>query len=191
MTAEALTEMIKTISANYRYTYKDCPEEVMKRMLVSWYEALISYDDEIVKKSFMICLRKCKNPPSIADIVERIEKIQDLKRPSKAEVWERLLKAVDETKKQVHVKDWGYRPLYKLKNTECKNIFVSLPVSVQKWVGFDCFCSYAEMSASALSMERTRFMKEIDELQETLREVRQISVVEQLLTSGQIKVIGD
>lgn len=191
MTPQALTEMIKTIAANYRYTYKDCSEDVMQRMLVSWYEALIEYTDEQVQSAFRMCLRKCKTPPSIADVVERIEKAMDLKRPSKSEIWEQLMSAVRETQKYVYVKEGGMRPMYKLKNKECKDIFASLPASVKKWVGFDTFCSYAEMSATALGVERARFMKEIDDIRETIREVRQISVMEHLLISGQVPKIGD
>lgn len=186
MTAEMLNEILKTVAATYRYTFKDCPRETMERMTVAWFESLRDYGDEEVLKAFRICLLKCKAPPTIADLVEKIEKARDLKRPSKAEVWERVLKAVDKTKKQVYCEQWGYRPLYKYKNDECKKIFHELPESVKKWLGFDAFCSYGEMNTTSLNVERARFMKEIDEIRETIREIRQISTNELLMIGGKV-----
>ena len=181
MTAYCLTEMIKTIAANYRYTYKDCPEETMQRMMVSWHESLKAYEDEEVLKAFRVCLLKCKAPPTIADVVERVERARDLKRPSKAEIWENLMDAVDKTKRQVFVgHEYGYKPLYWLKNDECKRIFADQPQSVRKWLGFNAFCALAEMSNTALNVERARFMKEIDAISETIREQQQIAMSELL-----------
>ena len=185
MTANALNEMLKTIAATYRYTFKDCPRETMERMTVAWFESLRDYGDEEVLTAFRICLLKCKTPPTIADVVDKIEKARNLKRPSKAEVWERVIKAVSETKKQVYSEQWGYRPLYKYKNDECKKIFAGLPPSVKKWLGFDAFCSYGEMNTTSLNVERARFMKEIDEIRETMREQKQIAMSELLRPSGQ------
>ena len=180
MTAKCLTELIKDIAVNYRYTYKDCPEEAMQRMLVSWFEVFVPYTDEEVTRAFKICLSRCKQPPTPADIVEKIEKARDLKRPSKSEIWERLIKAVEKTKYTVYVKDVGFRQLYSLKNEECRKHFNDLPECVRKWLGFDAFCALAEMSNTALSMERARFMKEIDEIRETIRENRQVTMAELL-----------
>lgn len=181
MTANTLNEIMATIAATYRYTYKDCPKETMERMMVAWFESLRDYEDEEVLKAFRICLRRCKTPPTIADIVEKIEKARDLKRPSKSEVWERILQAVEKTKKQVYSEQYGYRPLYRLKNEECRKIFVDLPQSVRKWMGFDAFCSYGDMTATSLNVERSRFMKEIDEIRETIREHKQIAMNELLM----------
>ncbi len=186
MTANALNEMLKTVAATYRYTFKDCPRETMERMAVAWFESLRDYSDEEVHKAFRICLLKCKTPPTIADVAERIEKARDLKRPSKAEIWERLVKAVDKTKKQVFSELCGFRPLYKYKNDECKKIFGELPESVKKWLGFDAFCAYGELSTTALNVERARFMKEIDEIRETMRDMRQISDGELFVKGGEI-----
>ena len=184
MTANVLTDMLATMSATYRWTYKDCPQETMDLMMNAWFESLRDYTDEEVIKAFRICLKKCKTPPTIADIVDKVEKARDLKRPSKAEVWEQLLHAVDKTKKCVYVEDRGYRTLYQLKNDECKAIFGELPQSVRKWVGFDTFCTYAEKSSTALDVERARFMKEIDEIRETIREYKQIATNELLQIKG-------
>lgn len=190
MTANTLNEILKTVAATYRYTFKDCPRETMERMTVAWFESLRDYEDEEVLKAFRICLRKCKAPPTIADMVEKIEKARDLKRPSKSEVWEIVLKAVSESKRQVYTERYGYKPLYWLKNEECKKIFCTLPQSVKKWMGFDAFCSYGEMNVTALGVERSRFMKEIDEIRETLREQRQISMNELLAPKETRAVIG-
>lgn len=187
MTAETINEMTKTIAANYRFTYKDCTDDAMKRMMVSWFECLQDYTDEEGWKAFRICLRKCKNPPTIADIVEKIEKARDLKRPSKSEVWERILKAVAETKKQVYSNECGWRPMYKLKNEECRKIFSGLPQSVKKWLGFDAFCSYGDMNATALNVERARFMKEIDEIRLAIREDRQMALNDVLMIGEKTK----
>jgi hypothetical protein len=184
MTAETINEMMKTIAANYRYTYKDCTDDTMQRMMVSWFESLREYTDEEGVKAFRVCLMKCKQPPTIADLVEKIEKARDLKRPSKSEVWESVLLAVNETKKQVFTEQYGWRPIFELKNEECKKIFSSLPQSVKKWLGFDAFCSYGDMSATSLNVERSRFMKEIDGIRETIREQRQIAMNELLLIGG-------
>lgn len=181
MTANTLNEIMATLAATYRYTFKDCPQETMQRMMVAWFESLKGYTDEEVLKAFRICLLKCKQPPTIADIADKVEKARDLRRPSKSDVWEQVLKAVSETKKQVYTEQYGWRPLYKLKNDECRNIFTGLPKSVRKWMGFDAFCSYGEMSATSLNVERARFMKEIDEIRETIREYKQIEMNELLL----------
>lgn len=156
----------------------------MDLMMNAWFESLRDYTDEEVIKAFRICLKKCKTPPTIADIVEKVEKARDLKRPSKADVWEQLLQAVEKTKKSVYVEDRGFRALYALKNDECKSIFYTLPKCVRKWLGFDAFCSYAEMSTTALNVERARFMKEIDEIRDTIREYEQIETNELLQIKG-------
>lgn len=190
MTANTLNEVLKTIAATYRYTFKDCPRETMERMTVAWFESLRDYGDEEVLKAFRICLLKCKNPPTIADIVDKVERARDLRRPSKSEVWERVMQAVKASKKQVHTELYGFKPLYWLKNDECRSIFCDLPPSVKKWMGFETFCSYGDMSATALNVERARFMKEIDEVRETFREQRQIEMNELLTLNGQALIGG-
>ena len=178
MTRETIVEIVKRLAATYRLAYMNCPETTMNTILLTWSEALIDYTDEEGMAAFRICVKKCKTPPVPADIVDKIEKARDLKRPSKAEIWERILNAVADSKKQVFVADRGYRTLYSLRNDECKAIFNELPQSVRKCLSFEGFCNYAEMSHTALSVERARFMKEIDEIREAVREQKQISTSE-------------
>ena len=94
-----IIEIIAGIKTLYPYYAKDTNKQVLVKM---WNALLQQYDDEIVNKAFYKCLQICKMPPTPADIIEQIERMNKAGQKSEYELWDIYQKALKETQRQMY-----------------------------------------------------------------------------------------
>lgn len=98
-------EIIAGIKTLYPYYAKDTNKQVLVKM---WIALLQDYTDEMVDKAFYKCLQVCKMPPTPADIIEQIERINKAGQKSEFELWDVYSKALRETRRQMYCFNYTY-----------------------------------------------------------------------------------
>lgn len=173
-----LLQVLTLIKANYRYVFKDMSEGEYNLMRDSWWDCLKDYSLAQVLNAVKLALLKNSYPPTIADIVTYIRKIEQLNQPSDNEFWNILLEAVNEIRTTLVQEYEGscYRtPIYELKDkSRCKPIYERLPIEVKKTIDFGTFVLYGGLDDKAMAVERNRFLKAIPEKREAVAESRMI-----------------
>lgn len=175
MQKKTVIKLLTVLKANYRYTYRDMTKEEMSLMTESWYSCLKSISDEQGENAFRVALCKMNVPPTVADILGIVSRIQRLNEPSDAELWSILIRAVDDVEELFK----GYSGNNFRKDVE--KIYCGLPEIIRQFADVDTFCSYTSFDDKAKQIERTRFLKELPFLREALRD-------NQILRNKQISV---
>jgi len=98
-------EIIAGIKTLYPYYAKDTNKQVLVKM---WIALLQQYADEEVEKAFYKCLQTCKMPPTPADVIENIERINKAGQLSEYELWDIYRKALKETERQMYYFQFTY-----------------------------------------------------------------------------------
>ncbi len=180
-----LLQVLTLIKANYRYVFKDMSEDEYNLMRDTWWDCLKDYSFAQVLNAVKLALLKNSYPPTIADIVTYIRKIEQLNQPSDNEYWNILLEAVNEIRTTLvqEYKGSCYRtPIYELKDkSRCKPIYERLPIEVKKTIDFGTFILYGGLDDKAMAVERNRFLKAIPEKREAVAESRMIKTNNLLL----------
>ena len=107
ITRKNVVEMVGVIKATYPYTYKDIDSDTMKLLVETWFASLCKYDKKVVDVAFKKAIESCKMPPTLADIIEHITDISALNEPTDTELWEQLVKIVDEVEDCVYHFNFG------------------------------------------------------------------------------------
>ena len=72
MTSEEMLEIVEVAIAAYPKNYVDD----LNRLTKSWFAVMGKYNKELVFHAVYLCLQRCKNFPSIAEVVEEIRFVQ-------------------------------------------------------------------------------------------------------------------
>lgn len=104
-TNNKIIEVLAAIKTLYPYYAKDTNKQVLVKM---WNALLQDYADEIVDKAFYKCLQTCKMPPTPADIIEQINRMNKAGQISEFELWDIYQKALRETKRQMYYFNFTY-----------------------------------------------------------------------------------
>ncbi len=94
MTKKSVVEMITRIKAVYPYTFKNATQEELELAVDTWQEALSDYPEDLVQYAFKEAIKACKMPPTIADVIEQIEKVQGARDKSDGELWTEYLNLI-------------------------------------------------------------------------------------------------
>ena len=94
MKRKIVVEMITRIKAVYPYTFKNATQEELELAVNTWQEALSSYPDDLVQYAFKEAIKACKMPPTIADVIEQIEKVKSARDKSDGELWNEYLNLI-------------------------------------------------------------------------------------------------
>lgn len=94
MTKKSVVEMITRIKAVYPYTFKNATQEELKLAVDTWQEALSDYPEDLVQYAFKEAIKVCKMPPTIADVIEQIERVQGARDKSDGELWNEYLNLI-------------------------------------------------------------------------------------------------
>ena len=151
---------IKTI---YSYFGKDADIELLVN---TWHSLLSEYTDEEVDRGVFLALKSCKYAPVPADIVEQIETLRNIEKPSETELWvllQRALKEVLYFSGRLHynyIDDSGISQGEQARRA-IERIWQGLPQELQAYLG-----DKSEMIAAAKALnytegsyERNRFSK--------------------------------
>lgn len=87
-----ITEMLGAIKTIYPYYAKDSAE--IELLVNSWAMLLAEYPDNEVERAFTKCLKKCKVPPTPADVIEQIESKEKITAEEALDYWAEYVSAL-------------------------------------------------------------------------------------------------
>lgn len=171
-TKKNIAVVIATIKGLYPYYAKDSNIELLAR---TWLLLLKEYSDDIINKALLLCLRENEQPPTPAHIIKKIKSFAD--KPYSTELWAQLLKSFDKVFKIRDGMQYCSTEQKEQIRQKSKAVYDELPQALKVYVG-----SYAEFlrmaealdTDTAISIEKTRFLKEIPQIQEQI-EVKQLA----------------
>ena len=163
-TKKNIAVVIATIKGLYPYYAKDGNIELLAK---TWLLLLQEYSDDIINKALLLCLKENEQPPTPAHIIKKIKGFTA--KPYPTEMWAVLVKNLNKVF-DLQDKMWysNSQQRQELKD-KCREIYGNLPKEIQIYLG-----SYSEFirmantvdNETALSIEKTRFLKAIPEIQE-------------------------
>ncbi len=158
--------IIKTIAAIktvYNYFGKDTD---ISLLVDTWTALLAEYTDEEVDRGLYKALKVCKFAPVPADIIEQIEELRNIKKPSETELWVLYQRALKEVLYFSHRLNYNYIDHTGLTQGEqarrkIEEIWSSLPQELQIYLGDreELVSAARGLNYSEGSYERNRFSK--------------------------------
>lgn len=165
-TQNKITEIIAAIKTIYPYYAKDTDVAVLVK---TWTLLLKDYPDKAVDVAFYKCLQTCKMPPTPADVIERLNAIQEATEQTDEELWSKFTKAIKNTDRQI-----GYiqYPLFGETSEDARKriqaIWDALPERLKQYVGSkgELMRIARTFSDEELKFEKTRFMKSMPQIKD-------------------------
>ena len=184
-----IIKAIAAIKTVYSYFGKDTDIELLVN---TWYSLLLEYTDEEVDRGLYKALKVCKYAPVPADIIEQIEGLRELKKPSEVQLWVELQKALKEVLYLSYRLNYNYIDDTGISQGEqarrrIKEIWKSLPQELQIYLGDSpelLTQARALNYSEGLSYERNRFSKTYPILLKRAEANRQIEETKKYLLEG-------
>ncbi len=186
---KTIIKAIAAIKTVYNYFGKDTDIELLVN---TWYSLLLEYTDEEVDRGLYKALKVCKYAPVPADIIEQIEGLKELKKPSEVQLWVELQKALKEVLYLSYRLNYNYIDETGISQGEqarrrIKAIWESLPQELQIYLGDSSELltqARALNYSEGLSYERNRFSKTYPVLIKRAEANRQIEETKKYLLEG-------
>lgn len=158
-----IIECIGAIKTIYSYYAK---ETDVKLLVQTWGLLLADYSDEVVERAFFTALKRCKVPPTPADIIEIIQEAQKALEPSDEELWSRYHDALMEVRRQIpcfgytFVDHTGISQGEQARN-KVTEIWNGLPDKIKTYLASEgeLIRRARESIHTEISFEKTRFFK--------------------------------
>ena len=173
LTKKDVFDMVGFIKANYSYAYKDVNDDLLKIMMRTWFNSLSKYSKEVVEVAFMKAIEVCKMPPTLADIIQNIKRIENANEPTDTELWQELVDCVDKANDCIYyfqfqmVEDNGKTQSENAKDRFNK-LWEEMPQILKDYCGNKT--GLFELTQVDLEFEKSRFLKQI----QTLRQRQEI-----------------
>lgn len=173
LTKKDVFDMVGFIKANYNYAYKDVNDDLLKIMMRTWFNSLSKYSKEVVEVAFMKAIEVCKMPPTLADIIQNIKRIENVNEPTDTELWQELVDCVDKANDCIYyfqfqmVEDNGKTQSENAKERFNK-LWEEMPQILKDYCGNKT--GLYELTQVDLEFEKSRFLKQI----QTLRQRQEI-----------------
>ena len=173
LTKKDVFDMVGFIKANYSYAYKDVNDDLLKIMMRTWFNSLSKYSKEVVEVSFMKAIEVCKMPPTLADIIQNIKRIENANEPTDTELWQELVDCVYKANDCIYyfqfqmVEDNGKTQSENAKERFNK-LWEEMPQILKDYCGNKT--GLFDLTQVDLEFEKSRFLKQI----QTLRQRQEI-----------------
>ena len=173
LTKKDVFDMVGFIKANYSYAYKDVNDDLLKIMMRTWFNSLSKYSKEVVEVAFMKAIEVCKMPPTLADIIQNIKRIENANEPTDTELWQELVDCVDKANDCIYyfqfqmVEDNGKTQSENAKERFNK-LWEEMPQILTDYCGNKT--GLFDLTQVDLEFEKSRFLKQI----QTLRQRQEI-----------------
>jgi hypothetical protein len=185
---KTIIKAIAAIKTVYNYFGKDVDLEML---VDTWYSLLLEYTDDEVDRGLYKALKVCKYAPVPADIIEQIEGLRELKKPSETQLWVELQKALKEVLYLSYRLDYNYIDSTGISQGEqarrrIKEIWESLPQELQIYLGdkTEMLTAAKGLNYSEGSYERNRFSKTYPILIKRVEANRQIENTKRYILEG-------
>lgn len=185
---KTIIKAIAAIKTVYSYFGKDVD---LPLLVDTWHSLLAEYTDSEVDKGLYRALKVCKYAPVPADIIEQIEQMREIKRPSEFELWATYQRALKETLYFSHRLNYNYIDDSGISQGEqarraIKQIWESLPQELQIYLGdsTELVTMARALNSSDISYEKNRFNKVLPILQKRVKEAAALEETKKYLLEG-------
>lgn len=185
---KTIIKAIAAIKTVYNYFGKDTDLELLVN---TWHSLLLEYTDNEVDRGLYKALKVCKYAPVPADIIEQIEGLRTLKKPSETELWIQYQKALKEVLYLSYRLDYNYIDETGISQGQqarnrIQEIWNSLPQELQIYLGdrSELLSAARALNYSEGSYERNRFTKTYPILIKRVEANRQIEETKKYLLEG-------
>ena len=186
---KTIIKAIAAIKTVYSYFGKDAD---LPLLVDTWTALLLEYTDEEVDRGLYKALKVCKYAPVPADIIEQIEELRELKKPSEAELWTQYQRALKEVLYFSYRLDYNYIDDSGISQGEqarraIEKIWASLPQELQIYLGDKTELVTAARGlnySEGLSYERNRFYKTLPILQKRVEANKSLEQTKKYLLEG-------
>lgn len=183
-----IIKAIGAIKTVYSYFGKDTDLELLVN---TWHSLLLEYTDEEVDKGLYKALKTCKFAPVPADIIEHIEGLRELKKPSETQLWVELQKALKEVLYYSYRLEYNYIDSSGISQGEqakraIEQVWRSLSPELQIYLGdkSELISCAKALNYSEGSYERNRFSKTYPILLKRVEANRQLEETKKYLLEG-------
>ena len=164
-----IIECIASIKTIYSYYAK---ETDAKLLVQTWGLLLADYSDEVVERAFFTALKRCKVPPTPADVIEIINEAQKALEPSDEELWSIYHEALRKVLRQTAMFGYTYVDETGLSQGEqarrkVTEIWNGLPEKIKNYLATEgeLISRARELNFTEVSFEKARFFKTIPAVQ--------------------------
>ena len=186
---KTIIKAIAAIKTVYSYFGKDAD---LGLLVDTWHSLLLEYTDEEVDRGLYKALKVCKYAPVPADIIEQIESMREIKKPSEYELWATYQRALKEVLYFSYRLNYNYIDDSGLSQgeqarREIEKIWYSLPDELKIYIGDKGELITAARGlnySEGLSYERNRFSKVFPVLQKRVEAKRELEVTKSYLLEG-------
>lgn len=160
---------ITVVRLNFENAYPTRNDDEMALLIESWYSILKNYPREVCNEAVMQTLKRARFAPRIGDVVETIEKMQNVFQKTDAQLWNELVKVTPQV--------WGLLQGYQdLDNkVTIKSLFDNLSSELKAYLHSPSgLRQLANYDYEQMSYERGRFMRimpQVKEREKTRREL--------------------
>lgn len=176
-----ITDIIAAIKTIYAYYARDTDVQTLVK---TWGALLKDYPDEAVDKALYLCLQSCKQPPTPADLIERLNAMQEAGETTDEELWVTLTKALKTADDLIYlfpatmIEENG-RTQGANARDKLEKLWEGLPEKLRLYLGGKGeFMRMAKhRDDDELKFERNRFLKTMPSIR-TRHEYRQLSLAE-------------
>ena len=184
-----IIKAIGAIKTVYSYFGKETDVELLVN---TWCALLEEYTDAEVDKGLFMALKRCKYAPVPADIIEQIESLKQIEKPSEVELWVQLQKALKKVLYYSYRLEYNYIDDSGISQGEqarqaITNVWESMPEALRIYIGDK---SELITAARALnytegsSYERNRFSKTYPILIKRVEANKMLQETKKLLLKG-------
>lgn len=183
-----IIKSIAAIKTVYNYFGKDADLDLLVN---TWYSLLEEYTDDEVNQGLFKALKVCKYAPVPADVIEQIESMKEIKKPSEVEMWFQLQKALKKVLYYSHRLEYNYIDSSGISQgeqarQEIANVWESMPDELKIYIGDkqELVAAAKALNYSDSSYERTRFSKTFPILQKRVRANSELLEIKRNLLEG-------
>ena len=183
-----IIKSIAAIKTIYSYFGKDTDIELLVN---TWAALLEEYTDEAVDRGLFLALKTCKYAPVPADIIEQIEGLRNIERPSETELWVLLQRALKETLYYSYRLEYNYIDDSGVSQGEqarraINSVWNNLPQELKIYLGdkSEMIAAAKGLNHSEGSYERNRFSKTYPILQKRVKDAAALEHTKRKLLEG-------
>lgn len=167
-----IVEMIMIIKTIYPYYAKDTNAEMLVK---TWNLLLREYSDEVLERAMETALKRCKVPPTPADVIEIIKEAKRSAEHSDQELWAIYHDALRKVLRHVNCFHYNYIDHTGISQGEqarraVTEIWNGLPEKIRTYLATESelIRRARELNYTEISYEQTRFFKTIPAIEKRM-----------------------
>lgn len=200
LTQKDVATMLLIIKADYN-VFGNLSKDEFDIVIKSWYNNLKEYPAEVIAQAFSKVIKTSKTKPTVAHIIEQIEKMEQVNKKSDQELWNELDKQSLSASFSIEKFDYTYIPIGETKTQgelareDVAKIYDGLDPLIKEYLGNSKkrFMDIAQMNSDEIQYEMARFFRTMPQIRQRqkIKEETPQEIFEQLGESGVKMIEGE